>query len=113
MPQNNTTPQPKMIGYELIANMSDKDRAQAIWDRAMSPEAHEWFEKYYAYKAGLGPYPGKYNGPVIDFEKAAQELEEEEPEWTSRSEDLWEERQREREAQGLEREPHPLGEDYE
>ena len=45
--------------------------------------------------------------------KAAEELEEEEPEWTSRSEDLWEERQREREAQGLEREPHPLGEDYE
>jgi len=69
-----------MIGYELISNMSDKERAQAIWDWAMSPEAHECFENYYAYKAGLSPYPGKYNGPVIDVEKAAQELEEGEPE---------------------------------
>jgi hypothetical protein len=104
---------PKMIGFEMLLNMSNKDRAQAIWDRAMGPEAQEFMEKYTAFKAGLGPDPGKYTGPVIDFEKAAKELEEEEPEWTSRSEDLWEERQREREAQGLEREPHPLGEDYE
>jgi hypothetical protein len=32
------------------------------------------------FKAGLGPDPGKYKGPVIDFEKAAEELEEEYPE---------------------------------
>jgi hypothetical protein len=113
MPQDNTKPQPKMIGFENLLNMSNKDRAQAVWDKAMGPEAKEWMEKFMAYKAGLGPYPGKYNGPVIDFEKAAEELEEEEPEWTSLSQDMWEERQREREAQGLEREPHPLGDDYE
>jgi hypothetical protein len=69
-----------MIGYEMLANMSDKDRAQEIWDRAMSPEAHKYFEKLYAFRAGLGPDPGKYTGPVIDFEKAAAELEQEEPE---------------------------------
>jgi hypothetical protein len=63
------------------------------------------------FKVGLGPDPGKYKGPVIDFEKAAEELEE--PKWTSRSEDLCEEIQREREAQGLPRRPHPLAEDYE
>jgi hypothetical protein len=80
MPQDNTKPKPKMIAYELIANMSDKDRAQAIWDRAMWPEAKEFMEKLAAFKAGLGPDPGKYTGRVIDFEKAAQELEEEEPE---------------------------------
>jgi hypothetical protein len=79
---NETTP--KMIGYELLANMSDKDRAQAIWDRAMGPEAHDYMERLYAFKAGLGPDPGKYAGPVIDFEKAAQELEREEPETESR-----------------------------
>jgi hypothetical protein len=79
----------------------------------MDPEAQAYMIKLAAFKAGRGPYPGKYTGPVIDFEKAAQELEEEEPERTSRSEDIRDERQREREAQGLEREPHPLGEDYE
>jgi hypothetical protein len=47
MPQE-TKPRPKMIGYELIANMSDKDRAQAIWDKAMGPEAKEWMEKFMA-----------------------------------------------------------------
>jgi hypothetical protein len=104
---------PKMIGLDMLLSLGPTDRAQAIWDRAMGPEAQEFMIKLAAYKAGLGPDPGKYNGPVIDFEKAAEELEEEEPEWTSRSEDLWEERQRERQAQGLEREPHPLGDDYE
>ena len=69
-------------------------------------------EKLTTSKAGLGPDPGKYKGPPVDFEQAAIELEEEEPRWTSCSEDIWEERQREREAKGLEREPHPLGEDY-
>jgi hypothetical protein len=96
-----------------VLNLGATDRAQAIWDRAMTPEAHEFNKKYAVFKAGYGPDPGTYQGPVIDFIKAAKELEEEEPEWTSRSEDLWEERQREREAQGLEREPHPLGDDYE
>ena len=56
-------------------------------------------EKLTTSKAGLGPDPGKYKGPPVDFEQAAIELEEEEPRWTSCSEDIWEERQREREAQ--------------
>jgi hypothetical protein len=77
MPQNNAKPKLKMIGYELIANMSDKDRAQEIWDRAMGPEAKDWMEKYMSYKAGLDPYPGKYNGLVIDFENVAKGLQEE------------------------------------
>jgi hypothetical protein len=37
-------------------------------------------EKYTAFKAGLGLDPGKYTGPLIDFEKAAEELEQEDPE---------------------------------
>jgi hypothetical protein len=37
-------------------------------------------ERLAAFKAGRGPDPGKYTGPVIDFEKAARELEEKEPE---------------------------------
>jgi hypothetical protein len=28
-----------MIGFEMLQNMTDLDRAQAIWDRAMWPEA--------------------------------------------------------------------------
>jgi hypothetical protein len=79
----------------------------------MTPEAHKFLEDFARTKLGLSADPGKYKGPVIDFEKAAEELEEEEPRWTGRSEDIWEERQRERKAQGLEREPHRLGEDYE
>ena len=102
-----------MIGFEMLQNMTDLDRAQLVWDKAMSPEAHKYMMALSRFNAGLGPDPGNYTGPVIDFEKAAAELEEEQPRWTSRSEDLWEECQREREAQGLEREPHPLGEDYE
>jgi hypothetical protein len=35
-------------------------------------------KKLAVHKAGHGPYPGKYQGPVIDFIKAAKELEEEE-----------------------------------
>ena len=93
--------------------MTDKDRAQAIWNRAMPPEAHKFMAELAAFKAGLGHGSRFIERSGEDFEKAAAELEEEEPRWTSRSEDLWEERQREREAQGLEREPHPLGEDYE
>jgi hypothetical protein len=73
-----------MIGYELLASMSDKDRAQAIWDRAMGPEAHAYMERLHAWKAGLAPEPEPYSGPVIDFEKAAAELEKEEPEGRSR-----------------------------
>jgi hypothetical protein len=114
MPKDTDTDNaPKMIGLEMLQNMTDLDRAQEVWDRAMPEEAKDYMWALAAFKAGRGPDPGKYKGPVIDFEKAAEELEEEEPRWTSRSEDLWEERQREREAQGLEREPHPLGEDYE
>ena len=28
-----------MIGLDMVLNMTNKDRAQAIWDRAMGPEA--------------------------------------------------------------------------
>jgi len=71
----------KMIGYEIIANMSDQERAQAIWDNAIKKAgAGPWFEDYFLFKAGKGEYPGEYNGPVIDFERAAADLEREEPE---------------------------------
>jgi hypothetical protein len=58
----------------------------------MTPEGYKFLEDFVKNEAGRGPDPGTYKCPVIDFEKAAQELEEEEPEWTSLSEDLWEER---------------------
>jgi hypothetical protein len=83
MPEE-TQPEAKMIGYEMLANMSDKERAQEIWDRAMSPEAHAYMERLYAWKAGLGPEPEDYNGPVIDFEKAAADLDREDPQPRSR-----------------------------
>ena len=44
---------------------------------------------------------------MAEFEGAI-EPEEEEPKWTSRSEDFWPECQRQRETQGLERERHSL-----
>jgi len=70
-----------MIGYDIIANMSDQERAQAIWDKAVKKAgADDWFENYFFWKAGKGDYPGEYSGPVIDFEQAAAELEKEEPE---------------------------------
>jgi hypothetical protein len=74
------TNKPTMIGLDMLLNMGATDRAQAIWDRAMHPEAHEFHKKYAAFKAGRGPDPGEYKGPVIDFIKARKELEEEEPE---------------------------------
>ena len=77
---NQTEDEPKMIGYDIIANMSDKDRAQEIWDRAMHPKAEEFMIKLAAFNAGRRPDPGDYTGPVIDFEKAADELEMEKPE---------------------------------
>jgi hypothetical protein len=80
MPQDNSKPQPKMIGFEMLLNMTNKDRAQEIWDRAMHPEAQEFMIKLAAFKASRGPDPGKYTGPVIDFEQAEHELEQEEPE---------------------------------
>jgi hypothetical protein len=80
MPQDKTKPQPKMIGFENLLNMTDKDRAQAVWDKAMTPEAKEHIEKYMAFKAGHAPDPGKYTGPIVDFDKAIKELEEEYPE---------------------------------
>jgi hypothetical protein len=49
MPQDNTNPQPKMIGFENLLNMTDKDRAQAVWDKAMWPEAKEHMEKIMAF----------------------------------------------------------------
>ena len=104
---------PKMIGLDMVLNMTDLDRAQEIWDRAMHPEAQAHIMKYSDYKHGRGPHPGPYQGPVVDFVKARRELDEEDPEWTSCSDDIWEEIQQEREARGLPRQPHPLGEDYE
>jgi hypothetical protein len=68
-----------MIGLEMVMNMTDKDRAQEIWDRAMPPEAHKYMMALGKFSAGLGPDPGNYTGPVIDFEKAAADLEKEKP----------------------------------
>jgi hypothetical protein len=45
MPQDNTNPQPKMIGFENLLNMTDKDRAQAVWDKAMWPEEDPYDEE--------------------------------------------------------------------
>jgi hypothetical protein len=102
-----------MIGLEKILLMSDQDRAQSIWDRAMTPEAHAHMLKVAAWKAGKGTDPGIYQGPPVDFEKTARELEEEEPEWNSRAQQFWEEENDERVKQGLEPLPHPLGDEYE
>jgi hypothetical protein len=68
-----------MIGLEMVMNMTDKDRPQEIWDKAMGPEAKAFMMKLARYNAGLGPDPGDYTGPVIDFEKAAADLEREKP----------------------------------
>jgi hypothetical protein len=46
----------------------------------MSREAKDYMWDLAAFKAGLGPDPGPYKGPVIDFEKAAEGLEQEDPE---------------------------------
>ena len=81
MPEDtNTDNGPGMIGFENLLNMSNKDRAQAVWDKAMWPEAKEHMEKIAAFKAGHGPDPGVYTGRVIDFDEAIRELEEEDPE---------------------------------
>ena len=68
-----------MIGFEMLQNMTDKDRAQEIRDRAMPPEAHKFMMRLARFNAGLGPDPGKYTGLVIDFEKAAADPEKEKP----------------------------------
>jgi hypothetical protein len=77
---NETEEEPKMMGLDMLLDMGATDRAQAIWDRAMNPEAQEFMIKLARFNAGRGPDPGDYTGPEVDFEKAAQELEEEEPE---------------------------------
>jgi hypothetical protein len=42
MPEDaETDNKPKMIGLDMLLNLGPTDRAQAIWDRAMTPEAHE------------------------------------------------------------------------
>jgi len=104
-----------MTGLEKVLLHHDPDRAQAIWDRAFAdkPEAQEHMLKVAAFKAGLGPNPGMYQGPPVDFEKAAQELDEEEPEWNSRAQYFWERKNKQRKAKGLPPLPHPLGEEYE
>ena len=81
MPEDpNTDNGPGMIGFENLLNMSNKDRAQAVWDKAMWAEAKDHIERYMAFKTGQGPDPGVYTGSVIDFDKAIKELEEEYPE---------------------------------
>jgi hypothetical protein len=80
MPNEPDNDEPKMIGLDMLLSLGPTDRAQAIWDRAMTPEAHEHMKKRAVHNAGRGPDPGYYQGPVVDFTKAAKELEEEEPE---------------------------------
>jgi hypothetical protein len=76
MPDN----QPTIIGWENYRKIGDRDRAQEVWDRAMTPEAKEHIERYMAFKAGHAPDPGPYRGPVVDFDKAIRDLDYEHPE---------------------------------
>lgn len=78
--QPTTEGRPAFIGFDMLNNMTDLDRAQEVWDRAMTPEMHEFNKKVFAWKAGKGPHPGKYTGPQVDFIKARRELDEERPE---------------------------------
>ena len=41
----------------------------------MPKQAKDYMWQFAAFKAGLKPDPGKYNGPVVDFMRAAKELE--------------------------------------
>ena len=51
-------------------NIGSLDRQQEIWDRAMPKEMTDHMFATFVHNAGLGPHPGKYNGPVPDFEAA-------------------------------------------
>ena len=73
-------PKPKLLGLDMLLNMTDLDRAQAVWERAMHPETHDFMTKLAEYNAGVGPHPGMYEGPVVDFIKARRELDQEKPE---------------------------------
>lgn len=69
-----------MIGWENFRRIADPDRAQTVWDKAMTPEAQEHIDRYMEFKHGRGPDPGKYTGPIVDFNRAIRELEHDEPE---------------------------------
>jgi hypothetical protein len=71
---------PAFIGLDMLLNMTDLDRAQEVWERAMCPEMHAFNKKVAVWKAGRGPDPGTYTGPQVDFIKARRELDEEVPE---------------------------------
>jgi hypothetical protein len=77
---NDDGTRPAFIGLDMVMNMTDLDRAQEIWDRAMVPEMHEFNQKRLLHKAGKGPDPGEYTGPQVNFLKARRELDEEQPE---------------------------------
>jgi hypothetical protein len=77
---NDDGTRPAYIGLDMLMNMTDLDRAQEIWDRAMTPEMHEFNKKLMAFRHGRGPDPGEYTGPQVNFIKARRELDEEEPE---------------------------------
>jgi hypothetical protein len=97
MPEDHDHTEPKMKGYERVLN-ADPHRGQKIWDRGMNEEAWMHMVKYMARKMGIGPDPGPYTGPAVDFDKAKQQLDEEEPDMEdSRVQDLmqeWEEEKR-------------------
>jgi hypothetical protein len=75
MPEEHDQDEPRMKGFEKILN-SDADPAQKIWDRGINDEAFMYLMAVAAFKAGVGPDPCPYTGPVVDFEKAAEEVEE-------------------------------------
>ena len=77
---NDDGSRPAFIGLDMLFNMTDLDRAQEIWDKAMCPEMHAFNKKFVAWKAGRGPDPGEYTGPQVNFIKARRELDEEVPE---------------------------------
>jgi hypothetical protein len=94
---------PKMKGYERILN-SDPDRAQQIWDRGMHEDAWIHMMRYAAHKMGIGADPGPYTGPPVDFDKAAEELDKEDPEITPLIEDMMQEWEEEKKRDGNRRE---------
>jgi hypothetical protein len=60
MPEDTDTASgPEMIGFAMLQNMTDLDRAQEVCDRAMGPEANEFMWKLAAFKAGGGRMLGE------------------------------------------------------
>jgi hypothetical protein len=77
---NDDGTRPAFIGLDMLMNMTDLDRAQEVWERAMTPEMHEFNKQRINHQMGKGPHPGDYTGPQVDFIKARRELDEEQPE---------------------------------